>query len=103
MITNEFLKLIYFLRINEVNLESKSTMIEIASLVVESKKDDRPRKIKEFDIEKLKPFFIQFEEPVQEITELEICNNILLFLLVIAGLSLVFLFGIGVSLSGILS
>lgn len=90
--------------INEVKENPRNTMTEIASLVVEAKKDDRSsRKIKEFDIEKLKPFFIQFEEPVQEITELEICNNILLFLMVIAGLSLVFLFGIGVSLSGILS
>jgi len=55
------------------------------------------RKVKEFDVEKLKPFFIQFEDPVQEITELDLCNNILLFVMVISGLSLVFLFGIGVA------
>lgn len=56
-----------------------------------------PRKVKEFDAEKLKPYFIQFEEPVQEITELDLCNNILLFIMVITGLTLVFVFGIGVA------
>jgi hypothetical protein len=56
-----------------------------------------PRKIKEFDVEKLKPFFIQFEEPVHEITELEICNNTLIFFVAVVGLSLVFSFGIGVA------
>lgn len=57
-----------------------------------------PKRIKEFDVEKLKPFFIQFEEPVHEITELEVCKNILVFIVAVVGLSLVFLFGIFCSL-----
>ena len=80
--------------------ERKYSMVEVAENVVEAKRDDNKTKTKhDFDIEKLKPFFIQFEDHKEEITELQICNNILMFLLTLVLLLLVFLSGIGVALS----
>ncbi len=84
-------------------LNKINSVRSVVTLVLEKQAQEKriqtagKRKVKEFDVEKLKPFFIQFEDPVQEITELELCNNILLFIMVISGLSLVFMFGIGVA------
>lgn len=84
-----------------VPMMSKKNRYSIAStaseVVGQLREKKEARKVKEFDVEKLKPFFIQFEDPVQEITELEVCNNILLFIMIISGLSMVFIFGIGIA------
>ena len=59
-------------------------------------------KAKQFDAEKLKPFFIEYKEEPHEITDYDVCSNVLLLLFVLLGLVLVFLCGLGIAVSNIL-
>ena len=58
-------------------------------------------KAKQFDAEKLKPFFIEYKEEPREITDYDVCSNFLLLIFVLLGLVLVFLCGLGVAVSNI--
>ena len=82
--------------------DNKDTKLEINLPQVTEPVKREPKYLKDFDAEKLKPFFIQFEEPKNEITDYDFCKNIILFLFVIIGLALVFLAGLGIAFSNIL-
>ena len=57
---------------------------------------------KQFDAEKLKPFFIEYKDEPHEITDYDVCSNLLLLMFVLFGLLLVFLCGLGIAFSNIL-
>lgn len=91
---------------NEATSDQKSAMLakaimdknELKSVIIAESRI----KAKQFDAEKLKPFFIEYKEEPHEITDYDVCSNILLFIFVLLGLLLVFLCGLGIAVSNIL-
>jgi hypothetical protein len=90
---------------NEHDFNQTETIIDYEKLKSEKKAamiaESRLR-AKQFDAEKLRPFFIEYKDEPHEITDYDVCSNILLLVFVLLGLVLVFLCGLGIAFSNVL-
>lgn len=96
MIINETLNVDEIVSTNETTAMIVKLKLDKNAIIAESR-----IKAKQFDAEKLKPFFVEYKEEPREITDYDVCSNVLLFIFVLLGLVLVFLCGLGVAVSNI--